>query len=119
MAKPDLKQTDRSRILQLAKQLAGEQGRLGDSPADRSLEGHLHLCAASCVAEAAIRVTGRSSSPADFRARVNQCDKFELLPAVFSDCGLNPEVAIALIKENDSRSGQRRLSWFNSVAQLD
>lgn len=119
MANPDLKQIDRSRILLMAKQIAGEQGRLGDSPADRSVEGDLHLCAASCVAEAAISVTGRGRSAADFRARLNQCDKFELLPAVFSECGLDPGVAIALIKENDSRSGQRRLSWFNSVAHLD
>lgn len=108
---------NQSQVLDRAKAIARLQGRLGDSPGEPTPEGVPALCAASCVARAALSLSDGKMLP-DFDQRVLQEDKFAYLPAVFQACGLNGEDAVTLIKENDMREGTERLAWFEALVAI-
>lgn len=97
---------DRSRSVALA------QGALGMSPASYSPDGHLVLCAASCIAFAALSVReGRSAAEA-FRAALTTRERDFSLEQVFAEVGLSAEACRAIRERNDSLAPSERLSWF-------
>lgn len=105
-------------VLRRAKELAMVQGRLGDSPADRQPDSALHLCAASCVAQAALEETHGVEAASAFRRRVASENKFDFLPRAFAACGLAPKSAVQMIQQNDARSGADRLAWFLTLRAI-
>jgi len=108
---------NQSSVLDRAKAHARLQGRLGNSPGEFSFSGAPVLCAAACVARAALGLRDEAML-LDFDRRVLAEDKFTYLPHVFEACGLDGEDAVALIKENDKRQGTERLAWFESLSGL-
>lgn len=104
----------RQAIFLRARDIAVAQGGLGDSPAQLSDDGRVALCAASCVALAALAVRGDACASADFQTRIWTDSKEVLLPEIFEESGLSAETALELVKENDSRPSIDRLPWFVS-----
>lgn len=99
-------------VFEAASEIAAGQGALGDSPAQRTPDGRLLLCAASCVIEAALSVRGDQLSVERFRQTILGADSEAVLPPLFRHVGLDPVLALTLIRENDKRRGGDRLSWF-------
>jgi hypothetical protein len=102
-------------ILKRAKALARSQGRLGRSPAERSDDGTIALCAGSCIARSAIELYGDAASLELFDRAVLGAEKLTLLPAVFRKYGLSEATARYAVAQNDTRSSTDRLQWFLSL----
>jgi len=105
-------------VMKRAKHIANSQGTLAASPAEIGEDGTLTLCAASCIARAAIELYGDSNHVREFEARVVSEDKLEYLPALFRQLGLSEHLARATLAENDSRPESSRLDWFNALPQM-
>ena len=105
-------------MLQRAKEIANRQGRLANSPGERSRNGQIILCAASCIARAAIEIDSNVMSPKEFYSRVLRYDKKKLVPHIFNAISLDGNRALKLMVENDNRSPNTRLAWFNSLETI-
>lgn len=105
-----------STVFDLARQIARKQGVLGSSPAERLDNGVTALCAASCVAEAALLSKNDLEGLKDFRERLWTDDKVVLVSRFFEQCGLSSGMAAKLMKENDRRRPAERIEWFESSA---
>lgn len=105
-------------ILRRAKEIANRQGRLASSPAEQLSDGSLVLCAASCIAKAAIELDNRLLLPEDFDQRILHSDKSEFIPTVFDACGLDAARALTVMIQNDNQEPTERLSWFNALQSL-
>jgi hypothetical protein len=107
--------TYQTAVLNRAKEIANAQGRLASSPAERSSDGRLVLCAASCIALAAIEQNSAVISAAEFGRRVLTEDKATFIPSLFEAHGLGAERARNAMRENDNRDPSARLPWFNTL----
>lgn len=106
-------------LMDNAKRIANAQGRLANSPADIGSNGQLYLCSASCIARAAIEMSGDSDCLREFERIVANSDKLKYLPELFNTYGLDGEAAKRILAENDKLPEISRLTWFNSLIQPD
>ena len=102
-------------ILNRAKEIAITQGQLAQSPATADKNGKLTLCAASCIARAAIEMQGHTAAISEFDQRVTTEDKNTFVPSIFNTSGLKTVTAERIMQLNDSIPHSRRLSWFQSL----
>jgi hypothetical protein len=106
-------------LMDKARQIANSQGRLEKSPADIGANGELHLCSASCIARAAIEISGDNEHLEDFENVVASSNKLVYLPELFNKYGLDGEAAKRILLENDKLPEADRLTWFNSLRKAD
>jgi hypothetical protein len=97
-------------IFHKAKTIALSQGQLGDSPASWH-EGRLNLCAASCIAKAAIELNGLESDTRDFSIEIMREGCQDFIDGIFQANGLAID-ARSVMHKNDSTPKLNRLNWF-------
>lgn len=102
-------------ILNRAKSIANTQGHLANSPAEMDSSGKITLCAASCIAKAAIEISGDSNSYNNFDTDVISKDKNLFVPSIFEKHGLDSALARMIMIENDSLDAKDRLNWFSNL----
>lgn len=98
-------------ILAEAKRIAISQGRLPASPAEVDADGHVLLCAAACLAKAAIHVHDGGAESGDFESEIKHRNKDDYVPSLFDrySIGLN---ATSVMNKNDRTPPSERLAWF-------
>ena len=107
-----------SEILRRAQKMAIAQGLLATSPAILNADGTVTLCAASCIAKAAVELSGDRDAMAEFNQLVIAEDKEFFVESIFMKYGLSIEHAKQIMLENDVRSESARLTWFQSLRSL-
>jgi hypothetical protein len=99
------------KVMKRAKEIALQQG-LALSPGEQSAQEGVTLCAASCVARAAVELMEGPEALLWFYDKVLVTDKEEFASAIFESCGLRRELASQVQLENDKCPSSSRLSWF-------
>jgi len=98
--------------LRVAQQFAHLQGGLALSPAEVRQDGTVKLCAAACVAFAAIQVTQGIASAKKFRAELASTANANVLEQTFEHFGFGKSLCSLIRIENDRLAPDARLSWF-------
>ena len=99
-------------IINCAKKIAQSQNVLANSPAEKNEKGQIILCAASCIALAALMENQDLDGIENFMNDVLLRDKNILLPEFFERAGLNGVAAKIILAENDAMDRTSRLEWF-------
>jgi len=101
-----------------AKTIAAAQGRLASSLAEVGPRGEIVLCAASCIAKAALLLKGDEAGVEAFERRVLFEDKFSYLRTIYADNGiLLDDMKYQL--QNNELTPDDRLEWFLSLQVRD
>ncbi len=105
----------KQRIMQRALDIAEEQGMLANSPAEIGGNGKINLCAASCIAKAALEIMQGEDDANKFEDLLLRKNKKEYVPSQFENLGLSNLVAKAVMLENDQMNSSKRMSWFRNL----
>ena len=105
----------KKKIMQRAVDIAEKQGMLANSPAEIDENGKMNLCAASCIAKAAIEVMQSEVEANKFERLLLKEDEKEYVPSQLEKLGLSKLVAKAIMLENNQIDTSRRLKWFRNL----
>lgn len=104
-----------SEIIHRAQDLATSQGTLAISPAGRAPTGEVVMCAAACVAYAAIEKRTGAKAAQSFRNSLLSRHASEKLLGAFESFGSTREICTAMLKFNNAQPVAQRLDWFLSL----
>jgi len=99
-------------IMIRAKEIATEQGKLANSPAQIDEQNNIILCAASCIAKAAIEINKGKEIANSFDSEVLLYEKEKFVPSIFEKYGLKRAFAKSVMIDNDALNPADRLYWF-------
>lgn len=105
----------KNKIMALAINIAKDQRFLANSPAEKDKGGKVFLCAASCIAKAAIEINEGKTASSTFHKEVLNKTKEEYVPYIFEKYDLNKSFANMVMLENDQIDVSNRLNWFSNL----
>lgn len=100
------------KVEELAKRTARYQGMLARSPASIGPDGSVMMCAAACIAYAALRVKDGLKAAEDFRRKLKRPSESVSLEKTFEHLNLSTTLCRMIRIENDLYDSSRRLDWF-------
>ena len=113
-----MKLADLVEVEDLAKQIACEQGMLARSPASINSDGSIVMCAAACIAYAALKIKVGLKVAEDFQRKLICRSENISLEKTFAGVNL-PEALCRMIRiENDKQVSSQRLDWFLNSRSL-
>ena len=107
-----------NRLLENAKVVARNQGRLGLSPGEKLEDGRVVLCAGACIAYSGLAMNEGMEAADSFLNRVSagRYSK-EMLAEELVRLGFDRQYSINVILENDRQSSNSRIVRFMTLQE--